>query len=152
MPNLTLKENILIAGYLTDSSRKEIQRRAEMLMAKLDIEDLGDRFPSEVSGGQKQRFAIARAMINRPGIIMADEPTGNLNSSASNNVLECFVAAREEGQSIVMVTHDPNTAGYGDIIMFMKDGKILDSIEYQANISVKEKRNSLINWLSKHEW
>lgn len=150
--SLTLLENILIAGYLGVSKRKIVEARADHLMEKLEIKSLENRYPSEVSGGEKQRCAIARAMINNPSIIMADEPTGNLNSAASQKVLESFVAMKESGQSVLMVTHDPKTASYADVILFMKDGNILDSISFEAGLMPSEKQGKLLNWLMRFDW
>ncbi len=150
--SLTLKENILLAGYLTKRSRKSVQNDADRLMERLGIGSLKHRFPTEVSGGQKQRCAIARAMINNPSIIMADEPTGNLNSSASENVLECLAKLKEDGQSILMVTHDPKSASYADEVLFIQDGTINDSISFETQTPRKEKQKRLINWLQDHKW
>ena len=88
VPNLTFLENILIPAYLVKNDRKQLRSRAEQLMTKMDIIDLKDRLPSQVSGGQQQRCSMARAIINNPRVVMADEPTGNLNSSSSEAVLD----------------------------------------------------------------
>nr|WP_299343394.1 ABC transporter ATP-binding protein [Allomuricauda sp.] len=150
--SLTLKENILVAGYLSKESRKMVRERAHALMEKLGIAPLKNRYPTQVSGGQKQRCSIVRAMINQPDIIMADEPTGNLNSSTSTQVLDSLVKAKHKDQSIVMVTHDPKSACYGDRILFMRDGKIVDSLIFEEHIAKEERYDVLLNLLKKYSW
>ncbi len=150
--SLTLKENILVAGYLSKESRKMVKERAHALMEQLGIVSLKNRYPSEVSGGQKQRCAIVRAMINQPDIIMADEPTGNLNSSTSIQVLDSLIKAKHKNQSIIMVTHDPKSACYGDLIVFMRDGKIVDSLIFGEHVVKGERYEALLNLLKKYSW
>ena len=134
--NLTLKENVVVPGYLTTKSKNIINERASNLLNKMEIMDQVDKLPSQVSGGQKQRAAIARAMINNPDILFADEPTGALNSSSSNAVLELIKRFNEDGQTIVMVTHDIKSASYANRVIFLKDGRIegeLDLRKYQTD-------------------
>ncbi len=134
--NLTLKENIVVPGYLTNKSKTIINERAENLLSKMKIMDQTDKLPSQVSGGQKQRAAIARAMINNPDILFADEPTGALNSNSGEAVLDLIKSFNEEGQTIVMVTHDIKSASYANRVVFLKDGRIegeLDLMKYQSN-------------------
>ncbi len=150
--SLTLKENILVAGYLSKESRKTVKERAHTLMEQLGIASLENRYPAEVSGGQKQRCSIARAMINHPDIIMADEPTGNLNSSTSTQVLDSLIKAKHKDQSVVMVTHDPKSACYGDRILFMRDGQIVDSLIFEEHVGKEERYDMLLNLLKKHSW
>jgi len=150
--SLTLKENILVAGYLSKESPKMVKIRAQALMEELGIASLENRYPYEVSGGQKQRCSIVRAIINQPNLIMADEPTGNLNSSTSSKVLDSLIKAKHEGQSIVMVTHDPKSACYGDSILFMQDGRIVDSLIFKEHIEKEERYVKLLNLLKKYAW
>lgn len=134
--NLTLKENIIAPGFLSASSKNVIIDRANNLLDRIDISDQADKLPSQVSGGQKQRAAIARAMINEPDILFADEPTGALNSSSSKAVLELIRSFNDDGQTIVMVTHDIKAASYANRLVFLKDGRIegeLDLKRYQSN-------------------
>ncbi len=134
--NLTLKENVVVPGYLTTKSKNIINERASNLLNKMEIMDQVDKLPSQVSGGQKQRAAIARAMINNPDILFADEPTGALNSSSSNAVLELIKRFNEDGQTIVMVTHEPEDKEYVNRVIFLKDGRIegeLDLRKYQTD-------------------
>lgn len=150
--SLTLKENILIAGYLSSSKRKKTCDRANQLMLQLNIKEIENRLPTEVSGGQKQRCAIARALINNPDIVFADEPTGNLNSKASQEVMKCLVSLKSQGQSILMVTHDTNMASYGDHIHFMQDGNIIDDLVFGKNLQQKQRQQQLLTWLKDKNW
>ena len=149
---LNLKDNILLAGYLANRDRKIVRARARLLMEQLEIDSLEQRLPSQVSGGERQRCAIARALINKPNILMADEPTGNLNSSASEKVLSCFKDVNQNGQTILMVTHDPNSACYGDKVLFLKDGQLLNSLIFDQNQGMTQRRSILLNWLQSLGW
>ena len=127
VPMLTARENITIAADLagTDIDRSWF----EELVGQLGIAGRLSHRPSELSGGQQQRVACARALIGRPELIFADEPTGNLDSNASAEVLEFLrLAVSEHGQSIVMVTHDPLAATYADRVVFLADGKVMGEL------------------------
>ena len=102
-----------------NNDRKALQSKAKALMEKMGISELIDRLPSEVSGGEQQRCSMARAVINDPTIIMADEPTGNLNSNSSQSVLNILSELYQDGQSIIMVTHDIKSAIRGNRIIFI---------------------------------
>jgi len=126
----TLFENIAMPLSLAKVKREEIKERVEMIAKKMNIEDLLDKHPQECSGGQKQRAAICRALITNPKIIIADEPTGNLDSYNSNELLNIFKQLNEEnGVTIIMVTHDPFIASYSSRLIYIKDGIIKESIE-----------------------
>ena len=152
VPNLTFLENILIPGYLVKNDRKSLRARAEMLMQKMDIHQLADRLPSEVSGGQQQRCSMARAVINQPRVIMADEPTGNLNSSSSKAVLDILTELHESGQTIVMVTHDIRSACRANRIIFLKDGQIEDDLNFEKDLTLDAKEIQLLKWLGEKDW
>jgi putative ABC transport system ATP-binding protein len=152
VPSLTLEENILISGYLSKKTRSEVRQRAKELMETLGIISLAKRLPSQVSGGEQQRCAIARALINHPHILMADEPTGNLNSAAAEKVLDCLAQLNKAGQSIVMVTHDLKSACRGDRVLFLKDGEVMDSIAFDELIPMEEREKILFNWLKEKQW
>ena len=152
VPNLTFLENILIPAYLVKNDRKALQNRAKALMEKVEILELADRLPSEVSGGQQQRCSMARAVINNPRVVMADEPTGNLNSSSSQAVLDILTNLYKDGQSIVMVTHDIRSACRGNRIIFLKDGQIEDDLRFEDTLSLEEKEVQLLTWLGKKDW
>lgn len=149
--NLTLKENVVIPGYLTTKSRNAIDQRADSLLNRMEITDQVDKLPSQVSGGQKQRAAIARAMINNPDILFADEPTGALNSSSGKAVLDLIKSFNDDGQTIVMVTHDIKSAAYANRVVFLKDGRIegeLDLKRYQMDNQEKV----IFDFLSEKGW
>ncbi|MGW6666645.1 ABC transporter ATP-binding protein, partial [Peribacillus sp. NPDC055009] len=114
LPDMTLFENVAFNGYSPSKSKKSVNEKALSLLKKLGLEKEVGKYPSEVSGGQKQRTAIARALINKPKIIFADEPTGALNSSVGTVVLDILTQLNNEGQSIVMVTHDLKAATRGN--------------------------------------
>ncbi len=135
--NLTLFENVAVAGYVNrsgnrnedgNSSPKAVSQRAEELLKRMGVGQAGGRLPAQVSGGEAQRAAIARAVINHPGLIFADEPTGALNKGSSREVMSLLAELNEGGQSILMVTHDVNAAIHGNRILYMEDGKILDEL------------------------
>ncbi|MGE5107162.1 MAG: ABC transporter ATP-binding protein [Sphingobacteriales bacterium] len=152
VPNLSIRENILVAGFLVQGDRKLVSQRAENLMEELNILPLAKRYPSQVSGGELQRAAIARALINNPLILLADEPTGNLNSEASEKVLECFSALNRKGQTIVMVTHDLKSACRGSRVLFLKDGTIPDKHSYNVDNNHPGTEDRLFTWLKNMGW
>lgn len=124
LDTLTVKENILLPLAIGNVPPLEIRTRVELASKLLDITDILHKYPSEISGGQKQRTAAARAMINRPKMILADEPTGALDSKSSQRLLESMQDLnRSQNATILMVTHDPYAASYCDRIIFIKDGK-----------------------------
>lgn len=148
LDTLTLKENIVLAMALHTNSRKKIEERVSAVMKRLGIYELRNRFPYEVSGGQKQRCACARALINRPDLILADEPTGALDSRSAQMLLETFTAMNDEmGATILMVTHDAFSASYCSRILFLKDGEIFHELVKGAE-SRREFLNEILDVLS----
>ncbi len=130
---LTVKENIAVPLSLASVNRQEIDERIISIASKLNIEKLLEKYPYECSGGQRQRIAIARALINHPKIIVADEPTGNLDSANSHEVLDFFSKLNiEEGVTVLMVTHDPLIASYSSKLLYIKDGMIEHTIYKEA--------------------
>ncbi len=124
IPDLTAKENIISPTYKRKRNRNLTHSRVEELMLQMGIQEHANKFPSQLSGGQRQRIAICRALMNGPEILFADEPTGALNSKTGENVLDLFTSLYEQGQSIVMVTHDLKAAVRGNRIIFLRDGRI----------------------------
>lgn len=153
--NLTLLENIAVAGYISGkSSPKEVQQKSLKLLSRMHAEGAKNRLPSHTSGGEAQRAAIARAIINDPGMIFADEPTGALNKSNSEEVLDLLSSLHEGGQSILMVTHDVRAAIRGNRILYLEDGKVLDELVlpgYQKSVA-KDREASANKWLSSLRW
>ena len=129
LDTLTAFENIALALSIQGVHAKEIQKRVSQLACELGISDVLDKYPYQMSGGQKQRVASARAIISNPKLILADEPTGALDSKASRMLLESFNYLNQELEAtILMVTHDAFTASYADRVIFIKDGKIFNEI------------------------
>jgi len=126
---LTVEENIVLPLTLDGLPLEEMEKRVAELSEKLDLSKILERRPDELSGGQAQRTAIGRALIHKPKIILADEPTGNLDSKSAKDVLELLSFINEtEGTTIIMVTHDPIAASYCDRVLFIKDGEFFNEI------------------------
>ena len=124
--NLSVVGNIELPMQLIGTSRRAARERANSLLDALGIRDTADAAPSDLSGGQQQRVAIARALANRPDVLLADEPTGNLDSASARDVLELLREQHRAGQTIVMVTHDHQVASAADRIVIMQDGRVVD--------------------------
>lgn len=125
LDNMNVLDNLLTGGLLINKNKKEVVKKAEALLARLGLTRQDYlKFPNQLSGGEQQRAAIARALINSPRLLFADEPTGALNSAASKQVLDAFSELNQTGQSIIVVTHDLNTALRGNRILYVKDGII----------------------------
>lgn len=138
LDSLTIFENIAVPLSLAHLSKTAINERVMKIAQRLDIESLLNKYPSECSGGQRQRVAIARALVTHPKLIVADEPTGNLDSQNSHELLELFKQLNEEeGVSILMVTHDSMIASYSQKLLYLKDGKIAETVE-KNDLSQKE--------------
>jgi putative ABC transport system ATP-binding protein len=130
LPTLTARGNIEIAHEIGGNNGKIDEGFLKKVTGLLGIEDRLDHRPSELSGGQQQRVALARALVNRPSIILADEPTGNLDTKNSEVVLSMLRQSNKEfGQTVLMITHNPEAAGYGDRTIHMRDGQIISADE-----------------------
>lgn len=134
LDTLSLKDNIFLPLVLSGSDYREMEKRIMPLAKKLDILDILEKYPYEVSGGQKQRAAACRALITEPDIVLADEPTGALDSRASRKLLELFREINGEGQTILMVTHSIQAASHAGRVLFIKDGSVFHQI-YRGNQS-----------------
>ncbi len=152
VPHLSLLENILIAGYLFQKNKAMLERRARELLELVEIGHLADRLPTRVSGGEQQRCAVARALINQPRVLLADEPTGNLNSPASENVFDLLNGIHRRGQTIVLVTHELKAACRGDRVLFMRDGRIVDGYAFDPTVAPIDREIALFQWLSERGW
>ncbi|MBN1659162.1 MAG: ABC transporter ATP-binding protein [Anaerolineae bacterium] len=127
--NLTVRDNVELPALLAGKARKkEARQRSSELLDRLGIGDQSDKHPWELSGGQQQRVAIARALINEPTLLLADEPTGNLDSTSGQGVLDILSEYHEQGQTILMVTHDPLAAARACQVLFIHDGQIVDRV------------------------
>lgn len=128
LDTFTLKDNILLPLVLAKKSYEEMERSLSPIALHLGIKHLLDKYPYEVSGGQKQRAAVARAIITKPKLILADEPTGALDSSSTDSLLDVFEALNKSGQTILMVTHSTKAASRAGRILFIKDGRLFHQI------------------------
>lgn len=152
---LNIMDNVLVAGCLGKASRSEVRKRAKELLKKMGLgEKYHDKFPNQLSGGEAQRVAIVRGVINLPKILFADEPTGALNSQNTLEVLDLFSNLNEEGQTIVMVTHDIKSALRGTVIYYISDGVIKGTLEL-GKFSDKEldkRQKKLQSFLNEMGW
>ncbi len=134
LDTLSLRDNIFLPLVLAGVPHQDMAERLKPLAEKLSITDLLNKYPYEVSGGQKQRAAVCRALITKPEIVLADEPTGALDSKASDKLLRLFADINKEGQTILMVTHSVQAASHAGRILFIKDGCVFHQI-YRGNQS-----------------
>ncbi len=148
LDTLTIEENIALILTINKIPQKEIDKKIEEITQKLGIEEILNKYPYQVSGGQKQRCACSRAIINRPKIILADEPTGSLDSKSAKQLLEIMEDMNKNMKAtILMVTHDPLSASYCSKILFVKDGKIFNKIE-KGEKQTKEFYNEILDVLA----
>jgi len=129
---LTAVENVEVAALLAGAGRAAARRQAMHLLERLGVADRARYLPHRMSGGQRQRVALARAMVNRPALILADEPTGSLDSTATGQVLTLLTGVRERGQALLLVSHDPRVATSADRLLTMRDGAIVDETRIGA--------------------
>lgn len=134
LDNFSIQDNIFLPLVLSGKAYKEMRQRIEPIAEKLGIAELLQKFPYEVSGGQKQRAAVARALITKPQLVLADEPTGALDSRATDSLLHIFSDINQDGQTILMVTHSTKAASHAGRVLFIKDGEVFHQI-YRGNSS-----------------
>ena len=137
LDNFSLKDNIVLPLVLSGVDYKEMERRITPIAAQLGFLDILGKYPYEVSGGQKQRAAVARALIIKPELVLADEPTGALDSKATEDLLTLFNKINERGQTILMVTHSTKAASHARRVLFIKDGEVFHQI-YRGNLTSEE--------------
>ena len=155
MKNLSIIDNIILPAVKskkTSESRKETLKRGQELMKKLGIIDIADNDINEVSGGQLQRACICRSMINYPDMIFADEPTGALNRSSSEEVMNELTNINNEGTTIMLVTHDAKVAAKCTRLLFIVDGNINGQYNIDRKHSMRERERELNNWLIEMGW
>lgn len=153
--NLSLFENIAVPGYLNkEKSAAETRQRTEKLLEQMGISHIKNHLPSQVSGGEQQRCAIARAVVNNPKMLFADEPTGALNRKNTLDVLNLLTGLNQSGQSILMVTHDMKAALRATRLLYIEDGKIIGELILPPYNPEEEKsRETQVNaWLTSMEW
>lgn len=152
LKNMSLRDNVLLPAFKAKKyARKEVVEKGNLLMKNLHIDRVADHTMNQVSGGQIQRTAICRALINEPSILYADEPTGALNASTTGEVMDILNAINQSGTTIVLVTHDARVAARGDRIIYLRDGEIVSQLTLGKYRSQEEtKREEKTNqWLRK---
>lgn len=154
MDNMNILDNILMSGLLLSKDRKEITARAKELLIQVGLDEtIWRKFPTQLSGGEAQRAAIVRALINQPKVVFADEPTGSLNSAAGKAVLDLLTEVNNKGQSVIMVTHDLKSARRGNRILYMRDGVIHGVCDLGKYISGDRERHiKLQGFLTEMGW
>ena len=155
MKNLSVLDNIILPAVKSDKireSRRETVSRARELMHKLGIAETADNDINEVSGGQLQRACICRSMMNRPQMIFADEPTGALNRTASDEVMTELEQLNQEGTTVMLVTHDAKVAAKCTRVLFIVDGNIKGEYNIDKKLSVRDRERGLNNWLMEMGW
>jgi len=156
IPNLSIQDNIIFPALLNSNKINDIKKKARELMDKLGILEIATSLPSQVSGGEQQRAAIARALVKSPAVIFADEPTGSLNSENGKHILDILTQINNENkQSIIMVTHDIKAATRANRIMYICDGKIKEDIKMIYKYDKKDelkREEEVFQWLKKQGW
>lgn len=151
---MSVLDNIMVSGLLVDKNRKRIAERAKELLSKVDIgKEAWNKFPTQLSGGEQQRVAVVRGIINSPALLFADEPTGALNSRNTGHILDVLTELNKEGQTIVMVTHDMRCARRGNKVKYLSDGVITGELFLGGYESGYEKRHEkLRQFLQEMGW
>ncbi|MFN8563020.1 MAG: ABC transporter ATP-binding protein [Anaerolineae bacterium] len=144
IPVLTARENVAMPLILDGVPRADALKQADEALSRVGLSDRGAHRPSELSGGQQQRAALARALVAKPAVVLADEPTGNLDSRSSDEVVQMLRETVDRwGQTLILVTHDPRVAAYADRIIFLKDGKIVDDNQLKGRSNAEQIREQL---------
>lgn len=152
LKNLSVADNIVFPAFqLGERNRNEIRRTAQELMKRLGILSIAGHDVRQVSGGQLQRAAVCRAMINKPDILFGDEPTGALNSSATREVMDIMAGINQDGTTIMLVTHDSNVAARADRVIYLEDGQIKDELQLDKyrDSSQTEREREMQSWLKR---
>ena len=151
---MSVMDNVLAAGLLVNKDKKALVERARQLFSAVDIsEETQNKFPTQISGGEAQRVGIVRALINSPEILFADEPTGALNSKTGLDVLDTLTKFNDQGQSVVMVTHDMRSARRGNHILYLKDGVILGECDLGKYVHGDDERHKKLSaFLTEMGW
>ena len=126
IPYLTVIENVMLPLSITEKSNREQLNMAEEILEKMGLKGKGKRLPDQLSGGEQERVAIARALVNSPPILLADEPTGNLDSKTGKEIMRLFKSLNEEGQTVIMVTHNPENAAFSSRVIHLRDGWVVN--------------------------
>lgn len=155
IPYLTLLENVVITGKLTEKRHTRALSKSQKLLETLQLVNEMNRLPAQVSGGQQQRGAVARAIVNDCSVLFADEPTGALNTSHGENILDILSGLSQSGKTVIMVTHDLKAACRGNRILFLKDGKFEGDLrlpQFNKSEPVDEREQNLYQFLRQRGW
>lgn len=154
LPDITIFENIAYCGYEISKNKKEVNKNTLELLKKFGLEEDKDKYPSEVSGGMQQRAALARAIITKPRILFGDEPTGALNSTTGQEVLDILSEMNDNGQTIVMVTHDVKSAARASRLLYLKDGRIDGELHLDkfSKADYKKREGLILEFLQERGW
>ncbi|MCX8130866.1 MAG: ABC transporter ATP-binding protein [Clostridia bacterium] len=154
LPDITIFENIAYCGYGVNKNKKEVNAKSMKLLETFGLSEAKDKYPSEVSGGMQQRVAIARAVITSPKILFGDEPTGALNSSAGEEVLDILSNLNNSGQTVVMVTHDLRAAARASRLIYLKDGRIDGELALDkfSKADYKNRETIIFEFLKEKGW
>lgn len=154
LPDITIFENIAYCGYGVNKNKKEVNEKTLQLLRNFGLEEDKDKYPSEVSGGMQQRTAIARAVITEPKILFGDEPTGALNSTTGQEVLDILTDLNNKGQTVVIVTHDVKAAARGSRLIYLKDGRIDGQLPLErfSKEDYKNREKLILEFLQERGW
>ena len=152
LPTLSAEENILLPVLIDGKSPQEYQGRVDKLLGLIGLENRRDHKPDQLSGGEQQRIAVARALVTEPAILLADEPTGNLDTKTGKVIMSLLRRSCDElGQTIVVVTHDPRAAAYADRVVFLRDGKEKQNLQFNETEDLPIKVRKIMSVMEKME-
>ena len=152
LPTLTAEENILLPIMIDGKKASQFRERVDRLIKLVDLEARRDHKPDQLSGGEQQRVAIARALVTQPAILLADEPTGNLDSKTGNAIMQLLRQSCDElGQTTIVVTHDPKAAAFADRVVFLRDGKENGTLSFHQRQDITERNREIMNFMEKME-
>jgi putative ABC transport system ATP-binding protein len=153
LPTLTAEENITLPLLIDGKNPRNYQERLTALLSLIGLTDRRGHKPEQLSGGEQQRVALARALITEPAIMLADEPTGNLDSKTGTTIMELLRrSCRELGQTVIVVTHDPRAASYADRVVFLRDGLIASEVRFEAEGSLQQNLKIIMEQMEKLEF
>jgi len=152
LPTLTAQENITLPLIIDGKSPRKVQKRLEALLELVGLTDRARHKPDQLSGGEQQRVALARALITEPAIVLADEPTGNLDSKTGIMIMELLRRSCDElGQTIIVVTHDARAASYADRVVLLRDGHVENQLQFERETETPQKLRTILDELEKLE-
>ena len=143
---LSAVENVELPALLIGASRKQARGKALGLLERLNVADRAGHLPDRLSGGERQRVALARALVNEPLLVLADEPTGNLDSAATADILRLFAEVSDAGQTLLLVTHDPRVAATAGRLLTMRDGSIVEDVRLEGGLSRQALLTQVVGW------